>query len=433
MAGLINSDILRNPNIPLNRMSATPPSVTPYKGKSPATPADFGEYTDPQGNSYLPGEAGYPNQPNPNGSYGNAQGNNYLPGEPGYPGATGTSYLPGELGYAPASAPAAKPDWDAWANTPWNPGEKTPNQNAIDQIVLGTKQVGAAAKPFTPNWDTWANTPWSQSEADANAATGKSIGDAIATGAKRVGETFNPYTTAKPVTTPDTKGALSDPGVGEVGFDKHEGDFIKPGDEAVQKFIDLLGNRQSLGKPDLDAWYDREWKRAQGSLNAQAAARGMHGSTDAMRMLHQSRESLAADQAKEMADFAMKSFNADTDRYKLAAALQGEVSQQDLQELNNYMDAAFGAQRLEEGRVGGKVDDLFGAFDRAFSGVIKGWDDLLDSDKEIMQQIIMAGPAPATERAAQEARLSEQGKAAWAQLGKLGFGGPAAGATGANV
>jgi hypothetical protein len=119
----------------------------------------------------------------------------------------------------------------------------------------------------------------------------------------------------------------------------------------------------------------------------------------------------------------MKSFNADTDRYKLAAALSGEVSAQDLEEISTYLDYAFKAQNAEEGRVHGKTDDLFKAFNLAFSGVIKGWDDLLDADKEIIQQMIMAGPASATERQAQEARLSEQGKAAWAQAAKMGFGG----------
>jgi hypothetical protein len=406
MAGLINSNILRDSKTPLSRISASrapAPAPVPFQGS-----ANPGAYYD---------EAGYhPGTPTPgSGGYYDESGS-YHPGagegshdEAGWhpPKEAPTLGLPGQLPPAPAPAsPSFEPDWDAWANTPWSPGEQTPTQvatqNATDAVIGGVKGVADNYQrdvgPVLPtggeyDWDAWSKTPWD--------------------------------------TKPSTEGELSDPGTGEVGFAEHGDEIIKPGDPNVEKWIDKIGNRESLGAPDLDAWYDREWKRAQGSLNAQAAARGMHGSTDAMRMLHQAREGLAADQAKESADFAMKSFNADTDRYKLAAALSGEVSAQDLEEISTYLDYALKAQGAEEGRIHGKTDDLFKAFNLAFSGVIKGWDDLLDADKEIIQQIITSGPADETERQALEARLHEGGKAALAQAYKMGFGGVGAGGGGA--
>ena len=110
-------------------------------------------------------------------------------------------------------------------------------------------------------------------------------------------------------------------------------------------------NMTKMADPNFDPWYDREWQRASGDLNAQAGARGMFGSSDAQRMLHQSRESLAADQAKAETDYANEAWKNDVGRYGLAAGLLGDISDDDRERWGLKQTHAENAQKLEEGRV----------------------------------------------------------------------------------
>jgi len=416
MAGLINSNILRNPKIPLNRITVQPapvqPAPAPYRGAVASTAQALTEgpttYDD----------AGFEAK--------------------GFANTVGA--IAGVGQNAGQGAGVRQPlDWDAWANTPWSADEVTPQQAAIDNAVSGTKRVASSAVLPKHDWAAWADTPWSDQEAAAawDAAHPRrrvsfdddggsefvypEAGSAPGAGfAPDVAGTSAPEPEPTPI--PDTEGDLSGPGTGEKGFDDTK-DELNQIDPRRRELVDQIMNMTKMADPNFDPWYDREWKRMKGSLNQEAGARGMYNSGDAMSMLHQSRESLAADQAKAETDYANEAWKNDVGRYGLAAGLLGDISDDDRERWGLKQSHAENAQKLEEGRVRGYIDDTQNAGATVYDRVMSAMNKLSEDDMNLVLDLIMAGPAPSTEKANQLAKASEEAKAAYGELAKLYFGG----------
>ena len=450
MTGLINSGILTNPKIKLRGFGSsgvdqgmsglrfTPPSSTtnlqnpldqplhpqPLKGSAPAvastsqaltaTPGSgdgFGEQRDAQGNSFLPGEPGYQAPPQADGSYRDAQGNSFLPGEAGYPAqpqgdgsyrdAGGNSFLPGEPGYPAQPVAAAPPpafDLDAWAKAPQTQAEVDAKNAPFQSVVGAVKNVAGNAAASVPgtgriDWEAWENTPWE-------------------------------------VSKPPPKGELEDPGIGEDTTEKglHDLDNMSAEERAT---IDQIMKHGGLGPRDFDQFYDNAWKHSERDLNSQYAARGMSNSSDALRALGHSRTDLAAQQSKDEADCAMKSWTNDMSRLATVAGLQGKITDQDLDRWGLKQQWTHDAQRLEEGRLGGYLTATETAFNSLYPKVMASFADMTEADQKQVAEIIGSLPAMFQDTVNQDSAAQEKALASLAEIVKLYSGGKGASAGGA--
>lgn len=187
-----------------------------------------------------------------------------------------------------------------------------------------------------------------------------------------------------------TKGAFGAPGQGQQFWNQIQGDYNKAG--------------QNL-QPQFDKAYDRAQEKAVGTANAQAAARGVYGSSQALNNIGNIITDSEANRANAYTDFALKNAqnqqNAASTFGGLAFGAEGLGNQQrglDLSALNSGFSASNVAQNNRNNRIQGQFDNLFRNQGQALDFMQGQYGGLIGGDQDLYTQATNAGPA-ATQQA----------------------------------
>lgn len=194
-----------------------------------------------------------------------------------------------------------------------------------------------------------------------------------------------------PFKTKEDPSSLEDPGAGERAYHNQQDWFTEPtetnqywnqvsgafnnptnvSNRAEEAYQDFRGSGLTAG---LDPFYDEARRRTSEDINAELAARGMHGSSAGMSMLGEALGGLSAEQANREGDFRLAAYGlggqlgrgADISSYaqnqnelnwlRTGGELAGQADSSELARRGLGLDAAFSAQGAEEGRILGGLD-----------------------------------------------------------------------------
>ena len=166
-------------------------------------------------------------------------------------------------------------------------------------------------------------------------------------------------------------------GVADMGM-RQAGEHSGSGNMAAQMFGDFQATA-GQNNPGMGAYYENAARVGQEGIDRAAASRGAYGASSAMDASAEMNTNLAADRAKNEADYNLRRLSTGSEIAQGAEASQrgwadsgrgwfdsgtGAASQMDQDEqarVNAGMTAAGNSQRLEEGRLGQFTDTLHGA------------------------------------------------------------------------
>ena len=166
-------------------------------------------------------------------------------------------------------------------------------------------------------------------------------------------------------------------GVADMGM-RHAGEHSGSGNMAAQMFGDFQATA-GQNNPGMGAYYENAARVGQEGIDRAAASRGAYGASSAMDASAEMNTNLAADRAKNEADYNLRRLSTGSEIAQGAEASQrgwadsgrgwfdsgtGAASQMDQDEqarVNAGMTAAGNSQRLEEGRLGQFTETLHGA------------------------------------------------------------------------
>lgn len=186
-----------------------------------------------------------------------------------------------------------------------------------------------------------------------------------------------------------TKGAFGAPGQGQQFWNQIKGDY---------------NNASQSLQPQFDKAYDNAQANAVGAANAQAAARGVYGSSKALNNVGNIITDSEANRAGAYTDFALKNAqnqqNAAQTYGGLAFGSEGLGNQQrglDLSALNSGFSASNVAQNNRGNRVQGAFDNAFRNQGQTLDFLQGQYGGLINNDQDLYTGATNAGPAATQE------------------------------------